>query len=146
MGMQIGRGETKNRREKNVQRQISAEQKAKNWWAAGDTPVHTNDSCVTYLVDGRTAMLEMCLHFLKAKHYIYLADWGLTASMPIVRGSDHRAGPDRSAEQEALLAMLRAEGLQEADITFWCTNELCQAQRGGGEDPGLERSTAYRDL
>jgi len=125
-----------------VQRQISAEQKAKNWWAAGDTPVHTNDSCVTYLVDGRTAMLEMCLHFLKAKHYIYLADWGLTASMPIVRGSDHRAGPDRSAEQEALLAMLRAEGLQEADITFWCTNELTvQSVLGYARRKGVEVKT-----
>jgi len=105
------------------ERQVSDEQRAKNWWAAGDTPVHT-DSRVTYLVDGRTAMLEMCLHFLKAQKYIYLANWGLTASMHIVRGIDHRAGPDGSPEQEALIALLRAEGLQDADIEFWTTHEL----------------------
>lgn len=106
-----------------MERQVSDEQKAKNWWATGDTPVHT-DSRVTYLVDGRTAMLEMCVHFLKAQKYIYLANWGLTSSMHIVRGTDHRAGPDGSPEQEALLTMLRAEGLQDADIDFWCTHEL----------------------
>lgn len=103
--------------------QISDEQKAKNWWAVGDTPVH-NDSRVTYLVDGRTAMLTMCRHFLKAKQYIYLANWGLTASMSIIRGTDHRAGPDGSPEQESLIAELRAEGLQDADIEFWCNHEL----------------------
>ncbi len=106
-----------------MQRQISAEQRAKIWWATGDTPVHT-DSRVTYLVDGRTAMLEMCIHFLKAKKYIYLANWGLTSSMHIVRGTDHRAGPDGSPEQETLLAKLRAAELQEAEIDFWCTHEL----------------------
>jgi len=105
------------------ERQVSDEQRAKNWWAAGDTPVRT-DSRVTYLVDGRTAMLEMCMYFLKAQKYIYLANWGLTASMHIVRGTDHRAGPDGSPEQEALLATLRAEGLQGADIEFWRTHEL----------------------
>ncbi len=106
-----------------VEHRVSDEQKAKNWWAVGDTLVR-NDSCVTYLVDGRTAMLEMCMHFLKAKKYIYLANWGLTANMLIVRGTDHRAGPDGTPEQEALLALLRAEGLQDADIEFWCTHEL----------------------
>lgn len=105
------------------ERQVSDEQRAKNWWAAGDTPVRT-DSRVTYLVDGRTAMLAMCMYFLKAQKYIYLANWGLTASMHIVRGTDHRAGPDGSPEQEALLATLRVEGLQEADIEFWRTHEL----------------------
>ncbi len=105
------------------ERQVSDEQKAKNWWAAGDTPVRT-DSRVTYLVDGRTAMLEMCIHFLKAQKYIYLGNWGLTASMHLVRGTDHRAGPDGSPEQEALLTMLRVAGLQDADIDFWCTHEL----------------------
>ena len=105
------------------ERQVSDEQKAKHWWAEGDTPVHT-DSRVTYLVDGRTAMLEMCMHFLKAQKYIYLANWGLTATMDMVRGIDHVAGPDRSPEQEALIALLRAEGLQDADIEFWSTHEL----------------------
>ncbi len=104
-------------------RQVSEEQRAKNWWAAGDTPVRT-DSRVTYLVDGRTAMLEMCIHFLKAQKYIYLANWGMTASMHLVRGTDHRAGPDGSSEQEALVTMLRAAELRDADIDFWCTHEL----------------------
>jgi len=49
-------------------------------------------------------MLEMCRHFLTARHYIYLANWGLTATMEMVRGKDYRAGPDGSSEQEALLA------------------------------------------
>ncbi len=105
------------------ERQVSDEQKAKTWWALGDTPVRT-DSRVTYLVDGRSAMLEMCIHFLKAQKYIYLANWGMTASMHIVRGTDHRAGPDGSPEQEALRSVLRSAGLQEADIDFWCTHEL----------------------
>ncbi len=99
------------------------EQSTLNWWASGDTPVRT-DSRVTYLVDGRMAMLTMCLHFLKARSYIYLANWGMTPLMELVRGPDHRAGPDGSPEQEALLAWLRAEGLAEADIAFWCTHDL----------------------
>ncbi len=105
------------------ERQLSDEQRAKNWWAAGDTPVRT-DSRVTYLVDGRTAMLEMCIHFLKAQKYIYMANWGMTASMHMVRGTDHSAGPDGSPEQEALLSKLREAGLQETDIDFWRTHEL----------------------
>ncbi len=121
-----------------MERQVSAEQKAKNWWATGDTPVH-NDSCVTYLVDGRTAMLEMCLHFLKAKRYIYLANWGLTATMRIVRGADHHAGPAGSAEQDALLALLRAEELTDADIAFWHNNELTvQSVLGYATGKGVE--------
>lgn len=102
---------------------VSNEQSAKSWWAEGDTPVRT-DSHVTYLVDGRSAMLSMCRHFLQAKHYIYLANWGLKASMEIVRGTDQRAGPDGSPEQEALLAELRAEGLDEESINFWTTHKL----------------------
>jgi len=102
---------------------ISDEQAAKTWWALGDTPVRS-DSRVTYLVDGRTAMLTMCHHFLRARHYIYLANWGLTASMEMVRGTDQRAGPDGSPEQESLLTELRAVGLAEPDIEFWVTHEL----------------------
>ncbi len=99
------------------------QQEARNWWAADDTPVH-RDSHVAYLVDGRVAMLEMCRHFLTARHYIYLADWGLTATMEMVRGKDHHAGADGSPEQEALLAELRAVGLQEEDLNFWQQNAL----------------------
>jgi len=109
-----------------------------NWWAAGDTLVHT-DSRVTYLVDGRTAMLTMCLHALKARSYIYLANWGMTPDMELVRGADHRAGPDGSPEQRALIAWLWAEGLQEADIAFWCTHDLTvQAVLGYVVRKGIE--------
>ncbi len=102
---------------------IPAEELAKDWWAEGDTPVH-NDSRVTFFVDGRMTMLSMCQHFLKASRYIYLANWGMTPEIELVRGNDHRAGPDGSPEQEKLLAELRAYGLQEADIAFWCTQTL----------------------
>jgi phosphatidylserine/phosphatidylglycerophosphate/cardiolipin synthase-like enzyme len=66
----------------------------------------------------------MCLYFLKAREYIYLAHWGLTPTMEIVRGKDQRAGLDGSSEQEVLLAQLRAAGLQEADIDFWVSHKL----------------------
>lgn len=94
-----------------------------NWWAEGDTPVRA-DSRVTYLIDGRTTLLTMCRHFLMAQKYIYLANWGITPTMELVRGKDQRAGPDGSPEQEALVAELRAEGLQEAEITFWSSHKL----------------------
>ncbi len=117
---------------------ITEEQTTLNWWASGDTPVRT-DSRVTYLVDGRMAMLTMCLHFLKARSYIYLANWGMTPRMELVRGPDHRAGPDGSPEQEALIAWLRAEGLAEADIAFWCTHDLTmQTVLGYAVSKGVE--------
>ncbi|HET8853670.1 MAG TPA: hypothetical protein VFN02_14205, partial [Ktedonobacteraceae bacterium] len=117
---------------------VTEEQTTLNWWASGDTPVRT-DSRVTYLVDGRMAMLTMCLHFLKARSYIYLANWGMTPRMELVRGPDHRAGPDGSPEQEALLSWLRAEGLAEADIAFWCTHDLTmQAVLGYAVSKGVE--------
>jgi len=94
-----------------------------NWWAEGDTPVHA-DSRVTYLVDGHTTLLTKCRHFLMARRYIYFANWGITPSMELVRGKDQRAGPEGSPEQEALVAELRAEGLQQAEIDFWCSHNL----------------------
>lgn len=99
------------------------EQQSNDWWAEGDSPVH-RDSRVTYLVDGRSAMLTMCRHFLMASKYIYLANWGITPTIKLVRGKDQCAGPAGSPEQEELLAELRAEGLQEAEINFWCTHDL----------------------
>ncbi|HEX4206985.1 MAG TPA: phospholipase D family protein [Ktedonobacteraceae bacterium] len=99
------------------------EQPDVNWWASGDTPVR-NDARVMYLVDGSSAMLTLCRHFIKANKYIYLADWGLSADIQMVRGSYHRAGPDGSAEQEALLNELRLEGFSDQDIHFWCTSDL----------------------
>jgi hypothetical protein len=59
--------------------------------------------------------------------------------MEIVRGKDHRRGPDGSPEQEALLAWLRAEGLQEADIAFWQAHDLSvQAVPGYAASKGVE--------
>jgi len=109
-----------------------------NWWAEGDTPVR-GDSRVTYLVDGRTTMLTMCRHFLMARKYIYLANWGITPTLELVRGEDHRAGPDGSPEQQALVAELRAEGLPEAEINFWCAHDLTvQAVLGYMVNKGIE--------
>src|SRR5450432_448967 len=116
----------------------SAEQQAKNWWAEGDTPVR-QDSRVTYFTDGRAAMLIMCQHFIKAQRYIYLANWGMTAKIELVRGTDHRPGPDGSPEQKALLAELRAIGFQDADIDFWQTHDLSlQAVLGYAVSKGVE--------
>lgn len=95
----------------------------KNWWAAGDAPVRA-DSHVSYLVDAHASLLTMCRRFLMARKYIYIAAWGMTPQMQLVRGPDQRAGPDGSPEQEALLAELRREGLQQEDIDFWCTHDL----------------------
>ena len=68
------------------------EQDSRNWWAEGDAPVRTK-SRVTHLIDGRAALLTMCRHFVKAQHYIYLANWGMTPGMEYVRGSDHLGKP-----------------------------------------------------
>ncbi len=109
-----------------------------NWWAVGDTPVHA-DSQVAYLVDAHSTFLTMCRHFLMARKYIYIAGWGMTPLMELVRGTDQRAGPDGSPEQEALLAELREEGLQEAEIDFWCTHDLTvQAVLGYMVSKGVE--------
>ncbi|MGZ3630445.1 MAG: hypothetical protein ACXVDN_22665, partial [Ktedonobacteraceae bacterium] len=81
------------------------EQQLKNWWAEGDTPVHA-DSQVVYLVDAHSTFLTMCRQFLMARKYIYISAWGMTPLMELVRGTDQRAGPDGSPEQEALLAEL----------------------------------------
>ena len=94
-----------------------------DWWANGDTPVHT-DARIAYYVDGRMFLQSFCRHLLLAQKYIYLANWGVTATMTLVRGTDWRAGPDGSPEQEALIAKLRAEGLAEPEIAFWTTQPL----------------------
>lgn len=101
----------------------STQQTEAHWWASGDMPVRA-DSQVTFLVDGRHTMWTMCLHFLTARHSIHLANWGITPHMKMVRGSDHRAGPDGSPEQLALIEDLQHAGLSEADIQFWTTQEL----------------------
>jgi phosphatidylserine/phosphatidylglycerophosphate/cardiolipin synthase-like enzyme len=103
--------------------QTGTEHTEARWWAAGDMPVRA-DSQVTFLIDGRHTMWTMCLHFLTARHSIHLANWGITPQMLLVRGSDHRAGPDGSPEQLALIAELQTAGLAEQDIQFWLTQEL----------------------
>ncbi len=114
------------------------EQLQKDWWAEGDTPVR-NDSHVTYFIDGRMAMYSMCLHFFRARSYIYLANWGYTPDIGLVRGTDHRAGPDGSPEQAKLIEELRASGLQEADIQFWRTHDLTlQNVLGYAANKGIE--------
>jgi phosphatidylserine/phosphatidylglycerophosphate/cardiolipin synthase-like enzyme len=114
------------------------EQQLKNWWAEGDTPVRA-DSQVAYLVDAHSTFLTMCHHFLMARKYIYIAAWGLTPLMELVRGQDQRAGPDGSPEQEALLTELRAEGLGESEIAFWCSHALTvQAVLGYAVSKGVE--------
>ncbi len=114
------------------------EQQLKNWWAEGDTPVHT-DSQVAYLVDAHSTFLTMCRHFLMARKYIYITAWGMAPLMELVRGTDQRAGPDGSPEQETLLAELRAEGLQEPEIDFWCSHDLTlQAVLGYAISKGVQ--------
>ncbi len=107
------------------------------WWAAGDTPVRTG-SQLTYFVDGRAVMLDMCRHFLKARHYIYLANWGMTPGIELVRGEDRHAADD-DASKAVLIEELRAEGLQEQDIAFWFNNDLSmRAVLGYAASKGVE--------
>jgi phosphatidylserine/phosphatidylglycerophosphate/cardiolipin synthase-like enzyme len=114
------------------------EQPLKNWWADGDTPVHS-DSLVAYAVDAHSTFLSMCRHFLMARQYIYIAAWGMTPLMELVRGTDQRAGPDGSPQQEALLAELREEGLKAPEIDFWCSHALtAQAVLGYMVSKGVE--------
>jgi len=103
--------------------QATGQPQDRHWWAEEDTPVR-NDSRVTYLVDGRAAFFFICRQIIKARQYIYLANWGMTAGIEIVRGSDHRVGPDESTEQEIFIAELRAEGFSEQDIRFWHSSTL----------------------
>ncbi|GHO74809.1 hypothetical protein KSD_25800 [Ktedonobacter sp. SOSP1-85] len=91
-------------------------------WATSDFSPSTAYRAA-FLIDGRMTMLEMCIHFLRAKNSIYIAAWGLTPNLPIIRGKHHRAGPDGSPEQEELLIWLRKKGLSESAITFWQESE-----------------------
>ncbi len=95
----------------------------RRWWAEGDTPVR-NDSRITYLVDGRAAFLFLCRHIIKARNYVYLANWGMTADITLVRGQDHYMGPGEIRMQESLIEDLRAEGFSQEDIAFWYHSPL----------------------
>lgn len=87
-------------------------------WARGDFAVHPLAMAVP-LIDGRAAMLAMCVAFLEARSSIWVANWSILARIHLVRGHDQRAGPDGSAEQFALLDRLRAAGLDSAAIALW---------------------------
>ena len=88
------------------------------WWVHEDAPVRVAETVVP-LADGRSALLAMCVAFLTAQKRIWLADWGLTAQMRLVRGKDQRAGPDGSPEQYALIDRLSAAGLDREAIVLW---------------------------
>lgn len=85
------------------------------WWATEDLPMR-EQSRVTHLIDGRATMLTMCRHFVKARSYIYLANWGMSPSISMARGTDQHGAPNA---QDKLVAQLQAEGLSDADIAFW---------------------------
>ncbi|GHO44132.1 phospholipase D family protein [Ktedonospora formicarum] len=87
-------------------------------WTTSDFPIRSAFRS-SFLIDGRMTMLEMCIHFLRAKQSILIAAWGLTPELAMVRGKHHRAGADGSPEQEELLRWLHKKGLSEADIAFW---------------------------
>ncbi len=90
----------------------------REWWAHGDAPVRVAEAMAP-LVDGRSAMLAMCVAFLTAKRSIWLADWSLHARLRMVRGLDQRAGKDGTPEQYALIDRLRAAGLDREAIALW---------------------------
>jgi phosphatidylserine/phosphatidylglycerophosphate/cardiolipin synthase-like enzyme len=93
------------------------------WWAEGDAPVRVAQSLAP-LVDGRGAMLAMCVAFLTAQRSIWLADWSLHARLMMVRGKDQRAGQTGSREQRALVERLRAAGLDDDALALWSTERL----------------------
>lgn len=87
-------------------------------WAQGDFVVHPL-ALAAPLIDGRDAMLAMCVAFLLARKSIWMADWSMYARLQLVRGSDQRAGQDGSDAQYALLNHLRAVGLENDAIALW---------------------------
>ena len=58
-----------------------------NWWLT-ETRQFIVIFRVTYFIDGRMTMLSMCYHFLKARQYIYLANWGINPRTGNCAGSD----------------------------------------------------------
>ena len=95
----------------------------REWWTHNDMNVRIADA-LTPLVDGRAAMLAMCVAFLTAKQSIWLAEWSLHARLHMVRGHDQRAGKDGSPEQIALLQRLRDAGLDDEAIALWESGDL----------------------
>ncbi len=105
------------------ERPVARAHTSQAWWAWGDFPVRVADALVP-LVDGRSAMLAMCVAFLTAKRTIWLADWDLYATLRMVRGFDQRAGPDGTARQRALLDRLKAAGLDDEALALWQSDRL----------------------
>jgi len=92
-------------------------------WAHGDFAVHPL-AFATPLIDGRAAMLAMCLAFLEAQTSIWIGGWSMYARLQLVRGQDQRAGQDGAPDQYALLDHLRAAGLDSDAIALWRANGL----------------------
>ncbi len=95
-------------------------------WAEGDFAVHPL-ALAAPLIDGRAAMLAMCVSFLLARTSIWIADWSIYARLALVRGRDQRAGQDGSDAQYALLDHLRAVGLESDAIALWQAGGLSLA-------------------
>lgn len=93
------------------------------WWAPEDMPVREGCEAVP-LVDGHAAMLAMCRSFLSARQHILLAGWDIHAELPMVRGEDVRPSADDGPQQQALLASLREDGLDDDAIALWNANKL----------------------
>jgi phosphatidylserine/phosphatidylglycerophosphate/cardiolipin synthase-like enzyme len=102
---------------------ISIYRADKQWWATGDTPLREG-SRVTYFIDGRATFLEMCRHFMRAQHSIYLANWGLEPNFLLVRGRDQVPSSEDHAAYQAYISALQSAGLKQADIDFWLQNEM----------------------
>jgi phosphatidylserine/phosphatidylglycerophosphate/cardiolipin synthase-like enzyme len=92
----------------------------------GDFAVHPL-ALAAPLIDGRAAMLAMCVSFLLARTSIWIADWSIYARLALVRGRDQRAGQDGSDAQYALLDHLRAVGLESDAIALWQSGGLSLA-------------------
>lgn len=92
-------------------------------WAHSDFAVHPL-AFATPLVDGRAAMLAMCLAFLEAQTSIWIGGWSMYARLQLVRGQDQRAGKDGAPDQYALLDHLRAAGLDSDAIALWRADGL----------------------
>ncbi|HLJ82439.1 MAG TPA: phospholipase D family protein, partial [Ktedonobacterales bacterium] len=106
-----------------IEQMVAGEVTGSEWWAEGDAPVRVAQALAP-LVDGRGAMLAMCVAFLTAQRSIWLADWSLHARLMMVRGKDQRAGQTGSREQRALVERLRAAGLDDDALALWSAEQL----------------------
>jgi phosphatidylserine/phosphatidylglycerophosphate/cardiolipin synthase-like enzyme len=86
-----------------------------NWWNKKDYPVR-NGTKVSYLIDGKSITLEMCISFFLAKKYIYIAHWALNSDFLLVR--------EKYLKEKSYQNYLRERGLDEKDIQFWISNDL----------------------